>query len=192
MPKIFSKIHEEHRVPHIALLFSALMIILFIATRVIEFVAFVSSFGFILAFSLVALSLLILREKRKHLTRPFKLPAYTLFTFLGIVLPLILLPFLEGSAVFVGFIWIVFGFFVYCLHTLGIKRFRVAFVGMNVLVSLLSLSLWYSLLISFHSVKPLTKVIIANTCMVISTVCMIVAILFLFKIPERLKKFQIK
>lgn len=192
MPKIFSSIHEKHKVPHIALLFSALITILFIATRMAEFVAFVSSFGFILAFSLVALSLLILREKRKFLARPFKLPAYTLFTFLGIVLPLILLPFLESSAVFVGFIWIVFGFFVYCLHTLGIDRFRIAFVGMNVLVSLLSFSLWYSLLVSFHSVKPLTKVIVANTCMIISAVSMVVAILFIFKIPERLKKFQTK
>ncbi len=168
------------------------MAILFIATRVIEFVAFVSGFGFILAFSLVALSLLILREKRKHLTRPFKLPAYTLFTFLGIVLPLVLLPFLESNAVFVGFIWIVFGFFVYCLHTLGIDRFRIAFVGINVLVSLLSLGLWYSLVISFHSVKPLTKVIVANASMVISSLSMIVAILFLFKIPKRLKRFRTK
>lgn len=192
MPKIFSRIHEKHKVPHIALLFNALIIILFIATRMIEFVAFVSSFGFILAFSLVAISLLILREKRKFLARPFKLPAYILFAFLGIILPLILMPFLENSAVFVGFIWIVFGFFVYCLHTLGIDRFRVAFAGMNVLVSLLSFSLWYSLLVSFHSVKPLTKIIVGNACMIISAICMIVAILFLFRIPERLKKFLTK
>jgi len=192
MPKIFSRIHEKYNVPHVAMLFSALLIILFIATRVIEFVAFVSSFGFILAFSLVALSLLILREKRKFLTRPFKLPIYTLFSFLGVILPLILLPFLESDAIFVGFIWIVFGFFVYCLHTLGIDRFRIAFVGMNVLVSLLSFSLWYSLLVSFHSVKPLTKVILVNTCMIISSICMIAAILFLFKIPKRLKRHQTK
>jgi len=192
MPKIFSRIHGEHKVPHVAILFSAFMVILFIATRMIEFVAFVSSFGFILAFSLVALSLLILREKRKFLTRPFKLPVYTFFTFLGIVLPLILLPFLESSAVFVGFIWIVFGFFVYCLHTLGIDRFRIAFAGMNVLVSILSFSLWHSLLVSFHSVKPLTKIILANTCMIISSICMIVAILFLFKIPTRLKRSRTK
>ncbi len=192
MPKIFSNIHEEHRVPHVALLFSAVMIILFIATRVIEFVAFVSGFGFILAFSLVALSLLILREKRRFLTRPFKVPAYTFFTFLGIVLPLILLPFLEKSAVFVGFIWLVLGFFVYCLHTLGVDRFRIAFVGMNVLVSLLSFSLWYSFLTSFPSVKPLTKVIVINACLIISTICIIVAILFVFKIPRRSKRPQIK
>jgi len=192
MPKIFSSIHNQYKTPHVAILFSALMIILFIATRMIELVAFVSSFGFILTFSLVSLSLLILREKRKFLTRPFKLPAYTLFAFLGTLLPLILLPFLESSAIFIGFIWIMFGFFVYCLHTLGIDRFRIAFAGMNVLISILSFSLWYSLLVSFHSVKPLTKVIIGNTCMIISSICMIVAILFLFKIPERLKKFQTK
>ena len=192
MPKIFSRIHEQYKTPHVAILFSALMVILFIATRMLEFVAFVSGFGFILAFSLVALSLLILREKRKFLDRPFKLPAYPLFTFLGIVLPLILLPFLESSAVFVGFIWIVFGFFVYCLHTLGIVRFRIAFAGMNILASILSFSLWYSLLVSFHSVKPLTKLILANACMLISSICMIVAILFLFRIPKRLKRFRIK
>ena len=192
MPKIFSRIHGHYNTPHVAILFSAFMVIMFIATRVVEFVAFVSSFGFILAFILVALSLLILREKRKFLTRPFKLPAYTLFTFLGVVLPLILLTFLESSAVFVGFIWIVFGFFVYCLHTLGVSRFRISFAGMNVLISVLSFSLWYSLLVGFHSVKPLTKVILANTCMIISTICMIVAILFLFKIPKRLKKFLTK
>jgi len=188
LPKIFSRIHGQYKTPHVAVLFSAFMIILFIATRMVELVAFVSSFGFILAYSLVALSLLILREKRKHLKRPFRLPVYTLFAFLGIVLPLILLPFLESSAIFVGFIWIVFGFFVYCLHTLGINRFRIAFVGINVLVSILSFSLWYSLLVSFHSVEPFAKVIIGNICIVIASICMIVAILFLFKIPKRLKK----
>jgi APA family basic amino acid/polyamine antiporter len=190
MPKIFSNIHDQYKVPHVAILFSAFLIILFIATRVVEFVAFVSSFGFILAFSLVSLSLLILRDKRKLLPRPFKLPFYTFFTFLGILLPLILLPFLESDAIFVGFIWIVVGFFVYCLHTLGINRFRVAFAGMNVLVSILSFSLWYSLVVGFHSVKPLTKVILGNACIIISSICLIAAILFLFKIPERLKKFR--
>jgi hypothetical protein len=126
------------------------------------------------------------------LTRPFKLPVYTFFAFLGMVLPLILLPFLESSAIFVGCIWIVFGFFVYSLSTLGIDRFRIAFAGMNVLVSILSLSLWYSLLVSFHSVKPLTKIVIGNACIIIAAICIIVAILFLFKIPKRLKKFQTK
>jgi amino acid transporter len=192
LPRIFADINEKYGTPHTAILLSAFMVVLFIATGMVQFIASVSSFGFIITFSLVSLSLLILREKRKFLFRPFKLPIPMIFAFLGTILPLILIPFLESSAIFIGLVWMIVGFFVYCLHTLGVERFRIAFAGINVLISGLSLSLWYSFRIGFQTVKPLTKLVVSYVSLIVAFVCIIVAILFLLRIriPGRSRKFQ--
>lgn len=184
MPEIFTSISEKYKNPYLAILLCSFIVIMFIATRAIDFIAYVSGFGYIIGISLVCLSLIILREKRSLLHRPFKVPFYEIFAFLGFILPLMLLPFLESSAILVGVAWIVIGFFIYCLHALGLERFRITFAGLNILISILSLGVWFSLLISFPLMKPLTKVFLSYTSLIISFICFIVGILFLMKVKS--------
>jgi len=192
MPDAFASLSEKYKNPYLAIIFCAFIIIMFIATRAISFIAYVSGFGYIIGISLVCLSLIILREKRKFLHRPFKLPHYEIFAFLGFILPLMLLPFLESTAILVGLVWMVIGFFIYCLHTLGIDRFRIAFTGVNILISIISLTFWYSLQISFYSLKHSTKIFLGYTSLIISLICFVVGILFLKKVktPSQREKNQ--
>jgi len=182
MPKSLSLLSEKTKTPNLALLFSSLFVIFFIATRGIEFMANVACFGYIIAFSLVSISLIILRKKRKFLPRPFKVPFYEFFAFLGFILPLILLFFLESKALFVGAVWMVIGFFVYCLHTLGVDRFRYAFAGINVLIGILSLSFWYSLELGFPKVSFPAKIFLSCMSLIIWAICFIAAVLFMKKL----------
>lgn len=175
------------------MLFSALIAVLFVASRSIEFITYLSTFGYTFAFSLVSSSLFILRKKRRYLERPFKIPYYKFFTLVGFVLPLFLIPFLERSAIFIGVVWMIVGFFVYCLHALGVDRFRMAFGGINIFICILSFTVWYSLNIGFSSMQPLTKILISYLSLIIGVICLITGILFIkkIKIPKREEKSQI-
>ncbi len=193
VPKIFSSIQRKYKTPHIAMLFSALMAVLFVASRSIDFIAYLSSFGYIFAFSLVSCSLFILRKKRKYLERPFKVPFYKFFSLVGFAVPLILILFLESSAIFTGIVWMIIGFFVYCLHTLGVDRFRMAFGGINILISILSFTVWYSLKIGFSTMGTSPKILISYTSLIIGVICLITGILFMkkIKIPKKEEKVRI-
>ena len=192
VPPIFSSLHKKYQTPHIAMLFSAFIAILFIASKSIEFIAYVSSFGYLIAFSLVSSSLFILRKKRKFLERPFSLPYYQIFSLIGFLFPLILLIFLPSSAIFTGVVWIIFGFFIYTLHTLGVDRFRIAFGGINFLISVFTLTLFYFIRIGFFSIQPLTRIFLTYISLTIGLVTLISGILFIKKvmIPEKEEKNQ--
>jgi len=187
LPSIFCTLNKRYQTPHIAMLFSAFIAVLFVASRSIEFIAYVSSFGYLIAFSLISSSLFILRKKRKHLERPFSLPYYQVFSLIGFLLPLILLIFLQSGAIFTGVVWVILGFFVYSLHTLGIDRFRIAFGGINVLISIFSFTLFYSFKSGFFTLEPLTRIFLTYSSLTIGVVCMISGILFIkkIKIPEK-------
>jgi amino acid transporter len=192
VPKIFSSIQKKYKTPYISLLFSAFISLLFVASRSIGFIAYLSSFGYLFAFCLVSSSLFILRKKRKYLKRPFKLPFYKFFSFVGFVLPLILILFLESSAIITGIAWMIIGFFVYTLHTLGVNRFRMAFGGMNIFISILSFTLWFSLNIGFPSVNPFQKLVISYTSLILGIVTLVSGVLFIkkTKILKREEKSQ--
>ncbi len=174
------------------MIFSSLIAILFVASRSIEFITYVSSFGFLVAFSLVASSLYIIRKKRRFLHRPFRLKHYKIFSLIGFILPLTLLIFLEGGAIFTGIIWMIVGFFLYSLHTLGTYRFRMAWGGINILVALSSFTLWYSLRISFTSMAPLTKLSLGYISLIIGFVCLLSGLLFIKSVKSPRKEGRIQ
>ncbi len=193
VPKIFSSLHKKYKTPHISMVFSSMIAILFVASRSIEFIAYVSSFSFLIAFSLVSTSLYVLRKKRRYLYRPFRLKHYKIFSLIGFILPLILLMFLEGGAIFTGIIWMIVGFFIYSLHTLGTDRFRMAFGGINGLVASFSFIIWYSLRIGFTSMEPFTKFFLSYTSLIIGFVCLFSGFLFIKRVksPKKGGRIQI-
>ena len=85
-------------------------------TGSIEFIAYLVSFGFIVGFSLVNLSLIKLRWSQPHLERPYKVPLYPLTPVLGIVSSLLLLAFFQIDTLMVGIAWSLLGLLVYFLR----------------------------------------------------------------------------
>jgi len=192
LPQIFTSLHRRYKTPHIAMIFSSLIAILFVASRSIEFIAYISSFGFIVAFSLVSSSLYLLRKKRRFLERPFKIKHYKIFSLIGLILPLTLLIFLQSDAIFTGITWMIVGFFVYSLHTLGTDRFRMALGGINIFVAISSFILWYSLRISLSSLHPLSKISLGYISVVIGFVCIVSGFLFVKKLKSPKKEGRIQ
>jgi amino acid transporter len=115
----------------------------------VEFLGYAASFGSLLVFALVNLSLMKLREKEPHLKRPFKAPLYPLTPIAGIVLSLLLLGFPmilrdvnAESALISGLGLVALVLATYYLRMVGRYRLRVAMggvsLGIGVLLALLA------------------------------------------------------
>jgi APA family basic amino acid/polyamine antiporter len=93
LPKALQKIHKRFGTRYIAIIASSLFVIFFGTSGAVEFLGYAASFGSLLVFALVNLSLIQLRRKMPRLERPFKAPLYPLTPLAGIVMSVLLLVF---------------------------------------------------------------------------------------------------
>ncbi len=93
LPKMLQKVHKKFGSRYVAIVFSSLCVIFFASSGAIEFLGYAASFGSLLVFALVNLSLIKLRRKMPRLDRPFKSPLYPLTPIVGIVMSVLLLTF---------------------------------------------------------------------------------------------------
>jgi len=121
MPRFLGKISRDFSTPFIAVIVSGLISGIFIATNAVEYVASIADFGYLIVISMVCSSVIFLRITNPGLKRLYKVPFYPYTSILGMVLPLILILFLEETALHTGLIWILIGFFVYNFYRI-VKR----------------------------------------------------------------------
>jgi APA family basic amino acid/polyamine antiporter len=114
-PKGLGKVHEHHRTPCVAIVFGSILIMFFSIVGTLEFVVYLISFGFLIGFSLVNLSLIKLRRIRPYLHRPFKTPLYPLTPIIGIITSIGLLAFFDVKPLVFGVTWGLFGSIIYFL-----------------------------------------------------------------------------
>lgn len=149
MPKVLLRVHRRFGTRYVAVIASSLFVILFSAIGAVEFLGYAASFGSLLVFALVNLSLMKLREKEPHLKRPFKAPLYPITPIAGIVMSFLLLTFPvllrdvnAESALVSGLGLMALVLTTYYLRMVGRYRLRVAVggvsLGMGVLLALLA------------------------------------------------------
>jgi amino acid transporter len=93
LPKVLQKVHQRFGSRWVAIVFSSLCVIFFASSGAVEFLGYAASFGSLLVFALVNLSLIQLRRKMPRLDRPFKSPLYPLTPIIGVVMSVLLLAF---------------------------------------------------------------------------------------------------
>ena len=93
LPNMLQKIHKRFGTRYVAIIASSLFVIFFGTSGAVEFLVYAASFGSLLVFALVNLSLIQLRRKMPRLDRPFKAPLYPLTPLAGIVISVLLLTF---------------------------------------------------------------------------------------------------
>ena len=99
-PKIFLSTHPRFGTFYVtAALGSVLVIVLSVLGAIHHFLGCAASFGSLLVFALVNLSLMKLRKTHPYMERPFKTPLYPLISVLGVILSLAMLvaPVLFGD-----------------------------------------------------------------------------------------------
>ena len=93
LPKVLEKAHKRFGTRYVAIIASSLFVIFFGVSGAVVFLGYAASFGSLLVFALVNLSLIQLRRKKPRLDRPFKAPLYPLTPLAGIVMSVLLLTF---------------------------------------------------------------------------------------------------
>jgi APA family basic amino acid/polyamine antiporter len=93
LPNVLLKAHKRFGTRYVAIIASSLFVIFFGTSGAVEFLGYAASFGSLLVFALVNLSLIQLRRKMPRLDRPFKAPFYPLTPLAGIVMSVLLLTF---------------------------------------------------------------------------------------------------
>ncbi len=93
LPKALHKVHKRFGTRYVAIIASSLCVIFFGSSGAVVFLGYAASFGSLLVFALVNLSLIRLRRKMPRLDRPFKAPLYPLTPIVGIVMSVLLLTF---------------------------------------------------------------------------------------------------
>ncbi len=93
LPKVLQKVHKRFGTRYVAIIASSLCVIFFGSSGAVVFLGYAASFGSLLVFALVNLSLMRLRRKMPRLDRPFKAPLYPLTPMVGIVMSILLLIF---------------------------------------------------------------------------------------------------
>jgi APA family basic amino acid/polyamine antiporter len=100
LPKILLSVNSRFGTHHVAVIIGTLFIMALSTVGAVPLLGYAASFGSLLVFALVNLSLMKLRKIKPHLDRPFKTPLYPFTPIIGIVfsIALLLVPSLIGDA----------------------------------------------------------------------------------------------
>lgn len=102
LPPVLDKVHPKYRSPYMALTLTALISILFVLTRSVDFIVYAITLGYTVTAIIVALSLMRLRKTEPHLYRPFKVPLYPVTPILAIGFLAFMLMTLSPESLILG------------------------------------------------------------------------------------------
>ena len=91
LPRFLRSVHQRFGTPYVAIIAGSLFVVFLSATGAIEFLGYAASFGSLLVFAFVNLSLLKLRREKPNMERPFKTPLYPFTPVASIVMSIVLL-----------------------------------------------------------------------------------------------------
>ncbi|MCW4006858.1 MAG: APC family permease [Candidatus Bathyarchaeota archaeon] len=148
-PKLLTAVHSRFGTHYIAVIVGSVFIMGLSTLGDVPFLGYAASFGSLIVFALVNLSLIKLRKTKPHMDRPFKTPLFPIIPILGFILSVFLLVFPvffgDGNATDAltsgaGIIAIVLG--SYYLRMAGRFRLQIAVggigMGVGIVLGLLS------------------------------------------------------
>jgi amino acid transporter len=91
LPKSLNLTHPRYGTHHIATIVGIVFVMVICTVGAIPFLGYAASFGSLIVFALVNLSLIKLRKTQPYLERPFKTPLYPFTPVLGVILSIAML-----------------------------------------------------------------------------------------------------
>jgi len=147
----------------------------------VEFLGYAASFGSILVFALVNLSLLRLRKEKPYMERPFKTPLYPFTPIAGVIMSVALLVFPilldvnAATALISGIGLTALVLVTYYLRMMGRYRLQIAVGGVSLCIGVSLVSL--TCLAETGFVPPIFPFIPSYIILVISAISIIAGIL---------------
>ena len=129
LPPWVGRIHPRFRTPYITSIVVGCFVTFLAAFFNIVFLAKLVSLGTLLAFTIVCLSVWVMRVKRPDVPRPFRTPWVPVVPILGIVVSLSLMLSLDAPAWIVFGCWLVFGLIIYFGYSRSHSTVQLALSG---------------------------------------------------------------
>jgi amino acid transporter/Trk K+ transport system NAD-binding subunit len=115
-PQVFCRLHPRFQTPHVALVFCALIVVVFGSTGIVKFVASVSDFGYLMGLGIINFAVIPLHKKMPNLRRPFQTWWFPVIPILGIITTWMFVPALEFGSFVLGGVLTAFGLAVYLVR----------------------------------------------------------------------------
>jgi APA family basic amino acid/polyamine antiporter len=180
LPRLLRSVHRRFGTPYVAIIAGSLFVMFLSAVGAVEFLGYAASFGSVLVFALVNLSLLKLRGKKPHMERPFKTPLYPFTPIAGVVvsIALLLFPMFFPEAVIalmscIGLTVLVL--MAYYFRMIGRYRMQIAIGGAGLGVGVFLLLL--TCLVEAGIMSPIFPFIPSYIMLLISAISIIAGIL---------------
>jgi APA family basic amino acid/polyamine antiporter len=120
LPGIFSRVHPEHRTPHVSTWIAGFVVGIPAGIWDIGTFADLSNIGTLFAFIVVSAGVLVLRKKQPERPRGFRVPLVPITPILSILFCLVLMMSLPLETWIRFFVWLVIGLVIY--FSFGKKR----------------------------------------------------------------------
>jgi amino acid transporter len=111
LPASLGSINSKFESPHNAIIITFIISLFLVLSNQVEFVASITNLSYMIIVSSVGLAVLKLRKLDDKIS--FKLPFHPLGPILCIILPLILIPFLEFNSIIITVVWTIIGVVIF-------------------------------------------------------------------------------
>ena len=119
LPKVFSRVHEKFKTPHIATIVVGLVIASIAAFTNIDEMVDLTNIGTLFAFVLVCFGIIILRIKEPSRHRTFKVPLNPIIPLLGVASCIFLMTGLPNITWIRFIVWLIIGLIVYFSYSIN-------------------------------------------------------------------------
>jgi len=180
LPRLLRSVHQRFGTPYVAIIAGSLFVMFLSAVGAVEFLGYAASFGSLLVFALVNLSLLKLRKKKPYMERPFKTPLYPFTPIAGLIvsIALLLFPMLfpEAAIALMSCIGLtVLVLMAYYFRMIGRYRMQIAIGGAGLGIGVFLLLL--TCLVEAGIMSPIFPFIPSYIMLLISAISIITGIL---------------
>jgi APA family basic amino acid/polyamine antiporter len=118
LPKKFSKIHPKFRTPYVTTIITGIVSCVFAGLLPINILSELVSIGTLFAFTIVCISIIVLRRKRPDVHRPFRTPLVPLIPILGAAICLLQMLSLPWETWERLLIWMAIGLIIYFTYSI--------------------------------------------------------------------------
>ncbi|MCX5696969.1 MAG: amino acid permease [Candidatus Omnitrophica bacterium] len=117
LPKVFARVHEKFKTPHVTTIVVGIIIASIAAFTNIDEMVDLTNIGTLFAFVLVCFGIIILRIKEPLRQRTFKVPFNPVFPLLGVASCIFLMTALPGITWIRFVIWLILGLIIYFTYS---------------------------------------------------------------------------